>query len=82
MVELTTGQVVRAAAGHDKGRFFIVLKRQGRILFLCDGKRRPMAAPKKKKDIHVHPTLTVLQPDEYKTDKAIRIALRPFAEQV
>lgn len=78
---MTTGQIVRAKAGRDKGMLFVVMGREERYVFLCDGKNRTIESPKKKKDIHVAPTKTLLDPNEIKTDKAIRKALREFAEQ-
>ena len=81
-MELTVGQIVCAAAGRDKGKFFVVIGLESGMFLLCDGKNRALSRPKRKKSIHIRPTSTVLKPDEFRTDKAIRKALRPFAEQV
>ena len=78
---MTTGQIVQAVAGREKGKFFIVLAKEHPYVFLCDGRCRPMAAPKKKSLLHVKATPKMLQPNEFKTDKSIRKALRLFMEQ-
>ena len=40
------GDVVRSAAGHDKGLLFLVVKEEGAFLWLADGKSRKLEAPK------------------------------------
>ena len=46
------GQIVRSLAGHDKGALFCVLDTDGGYLLLCDGKRRRLERPKRKKEKH------------------------------
>ena len=43
------GLVVRSKAGHDQGGFFTVLSSDERYAVICDGKRRSLEHPKKKK---------------------------------
>ena len=50
------GTVVRSLAGHDKGRFYIVLDVKDGYAFLADGKRRTLTKPKKKKQKHLEDT--------------------------
>ena len=45
--------IVISAAGHDKGRPYIVLKRDGAFLLLVDGKTRKLTKPKVKSLKHV-----------------------------
>ena len=45
--------VVRSAAGRDKGELFFVLETQGDFLLLADGRRRRVERPKRKKRKHV-----------------------------
>ena len=40
-------------AGHDKDVLYVVLAQEGSYLWLADGKRRSLASPKKKKQMHV-----------------------------
>ena len=75
------GTVVRALAGRDAGRFFLVAALDGADLLLADGERRTLLHPKRKNPAHVQATKTVM-PLNALTDKAIRQALRPFNEAV
>ena len=45
--------IVISTAGHDKGRPYIVLKRDGAFLLLVDGKTRKLTNPKGKSLKHV-----------------------------
>ena len=42
-------------AGHDRGGLFCVLDTDGPYLLLCDGKRRKLENPKRKKAVHTAP---------------------------
>ena len=84
------GQIVRAAAGRDKGGLFYVVggDREGRLL-LCDGKRRKLARPKAKKPRHVeplpefdHPAARKLRQGQPLSDKELRRALAAFRDQL
>lgn len=50
--EIRVGELVQSAAGHDKGDYFLVIRKEGEFLYLCDGKRRKAAGCKKKKQKH------------------------------
>ena len=87
------GQIVRATAGRDKEGIFCVMgveEETGRLL-LADGKRRRLAAPKRKKEAHVdwpeagdfrHPVLTRLSLGEPLSDRELRRALAAFKEGI
>lgn len=79
--EIKRGQVVRSLAGHDKGDFQTVLEVLPPYALVCDGKRRPLLRPKRKKLFHLAPTATVLPEESLKTNRQIRSALRPFRER-
>ena len=79
-MEWKQGQVVRSLAGHDKGCFLAVLEYDPPYAVVCDGKRRPLERPKRKKLFHLAPTGTVLPEEALKTNRQIRSALRPFQE--
>lgn len=51
--EFKAGDAVRATAGREKGKLFFVSRAEGSLVYLVDGKHRPMAAPKKKSASHV-----------------------------
>lgn len=79
------GSIVRSTAGHDRGELLCVVGQEGEHLLLCDGKRRRMAAPKRKKGKHVapagefaHPALEKLSRQEPVTDNELRRALAAF----
>ena len=78
MEQLARGSVVRSAAGRDKGGFFVVLSVEGGYAYLCDGKRRPLDRPKKKKQIHLSETNTVVQDQSIETNREILKALSGF----
>lgn len=80
-----TARIVRSLAGHDKGELFCVLEAQGPYLLLCDGKRRKLASPKRKKAVHTvpagefrHPVLDRLQAGQMISNQDIRRALAAF----
>ena len=58
-MELRVGQIVISKAGRDKGDVFVVYAVDGIYALLVDGKGRPLANPKRKKRMHIQPTLTV-----------------------
>ena len=83
------GDVVRSAAGHDRGELFLVLREEGDFVWLADGKRRKLEAPKKKRRKHVvsagvwtPPVAGRLQDGEPVLDSEIRKALAAFRNKV
>ncbi len=78
-MEVQRGQVVRSLAGHDKGGFLAVVQVAPPFALVCDGKRRPLERPKRKKLFHLAPTATVLPEEALRTNRQIRSALRRFA---
>lgn len=80
-MEPRRGQVARSLAGHDKGSFLTVLEAAPPYALVCDGKRRPLERPKRKKLFHLAFTGTVLPEEALKTNRQIRAALRPFRER-
>ena len=78
---LEVGNVVYATAGRDKHRFYAVIELGQGEAFIADGKRRKLAVLKRKNILHLRPTKTVLTPQALKTDKQLRLALRPFNEE-
>jgi len=67
-MEIKRGQVVRSLAGHDKGDFQTVLELLPPYAVVCDGKRRSLEHPKRKKE-------------SLETNRQIRSALRSFRER-
>ncbi len=81
-MKLEKGTVVYSLAGHDKGDFQVVVEFDDKYAKVCDGKYRPLERPKKKKLIHIKVTNTVLSEDSLKTNKSIRVSLKPFMDSV
>ena len=80
--------IVRSLAGRDKGGLFCVVGADGAYLFLCDGKRRRVERPKRKKAVHTapagetrRPCLDASQAGGQLSDRAIRRALAAFREE-
>lgn len=76
------GDVVRSAAGHDRGDLFLVCRAEGDFLWLADGKRRKIETPKKKRRKHVvsagvwtHPVIGRMKDGEPVLDSEVRGAL-------
>ena len=77
-MDFVRGLVVRSAAGHDKAGFFTVLEADAQFAVICDGKRRSLSHPKKKKTKHLFVTNTVLPEGSMQTNREIRCALKSF----
>ena len=52
-MEIVKSDIVRSAAGRDRGKLFGVLAVEGEYLLLADGKGRKLESPKRKKRRHV-----------------------------
>jgi ribosomal protein L14E/L6E/L27E len=70
-------------AGHDRDTVYVVLEEADGYCLLCDGKRKLLAAPKKKKQIHLQiiknlPEALRAQMEEIKDDADIRRILKEY----
>lgn len=74
-MEIVRGMVVKAAAGKEKNGFFVVTSFDGEYAQICDGKRRPLERPKRKKAKHLCLTKKVLCERSMVTNREIRKAL-------
>lgn len=77
-MEITTGRVVISSAGHDKGRFMLVVGADGGRILLADGKERKLEHPKKKNIRHVRATERTIEPEGL-TDKKLRKTLNEMS---
>jgi len=64
---IIVGTVVLSKCGHDTGRIYIVVSEADSYLRLCDGDKRSLAAPKKKRRRHVCPLGQIEQAREWLT---------------
>ena len=74
-MEIKSGSVVISSAGHDQGRFMVVVGADGGFVFVADGKERKLDSPKKKNIKHVRKTLSTIELEGL-TDKKLRQTLR------
>ena len=84
-----TGWLVRSQAGHDKGTLLCVAGREGDFLLLADGKRRKLAAPKRKNAKHVeyvgamdHPAIELVREGQPVRDRQLRQLLASFRDEM
>ncbi|MCI9225540.1 MAG: hypothetical protein HFE91_08725 [Acutalibacter sp.] len=80
-MELKRGQVVKSRAGRDKDSYMAVLELDPPWVVLADGKKRPVERPKRKKLMHISPTLIVLSEEALATNRKLRAALREAGGQ-
>lgn len=80
-MELTRGQLVRSKAGRDKGGLLAIVKLEPPYALVCDGKRRPLERPKRKKLMHLAPTAAVLPAGSLATNRTLRAALQKAQAQ-
>ena len=82
------GQFATSKAGHDKNMLYVVVAEEGEFVALCDGQRKTIAAPKKKRRKHIQPigqtvdqkTLEAIQ-NKTVRDERIKYAIRHYAAQ-
>ncbi len=77
---LSVGSLVRAKAGRDKDKFFLVKDVSEGFAYICDGKRRKLTNPKKKNLIHLELTNTIAE-DSMDTDRKIRKFLSEYTQK-
>lgn len=76
-LKIEKGRVVRALAGRDGGRFFVIVDIDGKFVKIADGKSRKLKEPKTKSLKHLMLTNTVTDIDGI-TDKQLRKVLSAF----
>lgn len=68
------GQVVKAKAGRDRGRLFLVVARvDDSYVLIADGATRRMDKPKKKKEKHLEPTEEYISNLAEKLETGVRV---------
>lgn len=77
---LEPGSVALSLAGSDRGRRVAVLGRDADgFCRVADGKRHRLSAPKRKNPKHLRETSAPLRPEQYRTDRQLRRALRELS---
>ena len=72
------GLVVKAVAGRDSGRFFVILGKEDKYCFVADGKSRKLSSPKRKSIKHLSFTGNVIDLNDI-TDKKLRKVLGEYS---
>lgn len=72
---LKAGCVVKSMAGHDKNKFYVIVKLEGDCVYIADGRARKLGKPKRKNVKHVRKTNMMLDLNIVTTDKKLRQAL-------
>lgn len=73
------GQIVRSAAGRDRGRLMVITGEEGGFPLVCDGKERPIQRPKRKNPKHLIYTNTCIEPVRFETNRSLRRVLRELS---
>lgn len=85
-IKVSVGQLVVSKCGHDAGSIMLVIKCDGDYVFLCDGKTRKYANPKKKKIKHISPTGLCMDEindvPQYAFDSAVRCGIKRLKNKI
>ncbi len=77
-VNIQNGIVVKANAGRDNGKYFVVVGAENAHILIADGKTRKLASPKRKNVKHLTFTEKSVELNGI-TDKKLRNVLRSFS---
>ena len=73
-----TGQIVKSLAGHDRDSYYMIVRSEGRFIWVVDGSKRKLDNPKKKNTGHVQ-LVNVFVPDSDRDkDEAIQHFLKSY----
>lgn len=73
------GLIVKAVAGRDNGKYFVILEEDSKFCLIADGKSRKIAAPKRKSIKHLCFTENVIDLNDI-TDKKLRRVLSEYSD--
>ncbi len=76
-MNLLQGSLVKATAGHNIGKYFVVVKVEGGFAYISDGKERKLENPKKKNVKHIAKTCEVINLQEI-TNKKLKKLLSEY----
>lgn len=55
MEQYRVGNLAKSLAGHDKGKIYMIIRETEEMVYLADGKNRPIERPKCKRKKHIQP---------------------------
>jgi ribosomal protein L14E/L6E/L27E len=82
MNEFTIGSYVVATAGHDSGKYYVIISMDQEYVYLVDGRIRTLERPKRKKPIHIRmlsefdPSLAVKVQNKTAKNEEIKRAIK------
>ena len=74
-MEFCRGDLVVCTAGREKEKLMCVIAFDGKYVYVCDGKERKLANPKRKNPKHITKTDKHYTDNMFSTDRALRKAL-------
>ena len=77
-MDFCKGMIVRSRAGRDAGRWCVIVGLEENFARIADGDLRPLEKPKRKKLMHLAPTRTVLEEQDYPTNNRLKQVLAAF----
>lgn len=80
-MDFKAGQVVKSAAGRDKGRLLAVIGEENGFVLVCDGKERPLGKPKMKNPKHIEKTSMFIESDSMATNPKLRKTLNKLSKK-
>ena len=82
------GQVVYSKSGRDKGGAFVVVGIEKDVIYIADGRTRPLSKPKKKNIKHIQRVNDIdfdikrkIENKEYILDSDLRSSLKKYKSQ-
>ena len=78
---MQAGDIVRATAGKDKGKYFLVISCENGYGMIVNGRRRKVLSPKKKSLRHLTKIAATVLPHPL-TNKVVLKLLRPYTMQL
>ena len=77
-MDFCKGMIVRSRAGRDADRWCVVIGLEENFALIADGDLRPLEKPIRKKLMHLAPTRTVLEEQDYPTNNRLKQVLAAF----
>ena len=77
-MDFCKGMIVRSRAGRDAGRWCVIVGLEENFALIADGDLRSLEKPKRKKLMHLAPTHTVLEEQDYPTNTRLKQVLAAF----
>lgn len=79
-MEFERGRVAISKAGRDKGKWMVVVAAEETVVYVADGKERPLDRPKRKNKRHLALTKKILSHHCLSTNRELRKALRALSQ--